>query len=237
MTTGLPRGAVGDARGPDRSGTLVAMGAPVTPSSSAVPAVATVPSSRRARSARRARQGGQTIYVVLQRLLPLARRLLGGVKALTIASAASIVVIVAVVLGHGMPSLLTGGLLLVIAATLAPAPAVLWLFHGALRDVLALPEWLRSSPEMAKGHAAELAGLVSDARRSRPRRGGFVGDTVRAGRLLLQAHDDLPGYGAVLRLVRPPFLIAVLIAMVAAGVEIMLAAMMVVSDVVVRLLV
>jgi len=216
------------------------MGRPVAPPSGSgsgtTPGAGSVAGSRRARSARRAKQGGQTIYAVLQRLVPLARRLVGGVKVLAWASAVSIVVIAVVVLGHGVTNLLSDGLLLVIVALLAPAPVVLWLFHGALRDVLALPEWLRNSPEMAKGHTAELAGLVADARRSSPRRGGFLGDSWRAGRLLLQAHDDLPGYGSALRLVSPPFLIAVALALFAAGFEIVLAATMVVLDVMLRLI-
>jgi len=37
-------------------------------------------------------------------------------------------------------------------------------------------------------------------------------DLWRSGRLLLAAHDDLPGYGAVLTLVSVPFLLASLAA-------------------------
>ena len=49
------------------------------------------------------------------------------------------------------------------------------------------------------------------------RRGGLrltalPADLWRAGRLLLAAHDDLPGYGAVLALVSVPFLVASLAA-------------------------
>ena len=180
--------------------------------------------------------GGPTIFTVLRRLVPLARRLLWGVRVLAIASAVSIAVMVAVLVGHGMPDLLSGGFLVVAVALLAPAPVVLWMFHGALREVLALPEWLQSSPEVAKGHASELAGLVTDARRSGRRRGSFLGDSMRAGRLLLQAHDDLPGYGAILRLVSPLFLIVVAIALFAASFEIALASLLLAVDLAVRVI-
>jgi hypothetical protein len=205
-----------------------------------------VPGSWPTRSARRVQRGGQTIFAVLQRLVPLARRLAWGVKALAIGSALSIAVIVGVLLGHGLASPLGTGFVLIAVAILAPAPIVLWLFHGALREVLDLPDWLRNSPDLARVHASELAGLGAESCRSEPtpvgmvrpgrRRGGFVGDSVRAGRLLLQAHDDLPGYGAVLRLMSPVFLIAVVVALFAAAFEVALALTVVVLDLVLRLI-
>jgi hypothetical protein len=157
------------------------------------------------------------------------------VRALIFAAVASMVIITAVVLAHGVPDLSTGALLVVVLALLAPAPVILWMFHGALREALALPEWLRSSPDLVKGHAAELADLVVAARRpSSGQRGHLLRDTFRAGRLLLQAHDDLPGYGAVLRLMSPLFLVLVLVASVAAIVQVGLALAVVVTDVVLR---
>ena len=188
---------------------------------------------------------GQTIFTVLQRLVPLARRVVWGVGALAIASAVSIVVVVGVVVAHGWPSPPVAALLMIVALFMVPAPVVLWLFRGALREVIELPEWLAASPDLAKGHAAELADLVRTARRpSAPgaddggrRRGGFVGDTARAGRLLLAAHDDLPGYGAALRLVSPVFLIAVAVAVVIGALQVGLAASMVAADVLYRLVV
>jgi hypothetical protein len=187
------------------------------------------------RSVDRARQGGQALIGVLQRLVPLARRLVVGVRMLAIAAAASIVVVAGVVLAHGRPGAVDGTALVLLVALMVPAPVVLWIFHGALREVLALPEWLQRSPDLARGHASELAGLVAESRRrDGRRRGGFVGDSVRAGRLLLQAHDDLPGYGAALKLVSPVFLIAVAIATIAAAAQILFAGTVVVADVALR---
>lgn len=183
-------------------------------------------------------QGGRSVIAVLQRLVPLARGLVGAVRVLAIAAAVAIAVIVVTVLGHGIPSVLTGALLVVVVALLVPAPIVLWMFHGALEEVLALPEWLRRSPEVAKGHASELADLVAESRRTGPAPGrrGLVRDTGRAGRLLLETHRDLPGYGSLLRLVSIPFLIAVGLAVIAAFVEIGLALSVVAFDVAVRVL-
>ncbi|MGZ4692934.1 MAG: hypothetical protein ACXWA3_04840 [Acidimicrobiales bacterium] len=188
------------------------------------------------RAARRARDGGDSLLRVLQRLVPLARYLVGAVRLLIVASLASIVIIAAVVLAHGVPSLSTGGLLVIVLGLLVPAPVILWMFHGALREALALPEWLRSSPDIAKGHAAELADLVTAARRpTSGARGHLLRDTFRAGRLLLEAHDDLPGYGALLRLVSPFFLVLVLVASVAAMIQVGLALAVVATDLVLRL--
>lgn len=190
------------------------------------------------RAARKAREGGESLLSVLQRLVPLARYLVGAVRALIVASLASIVIVAAVVLAHGVPSLSTAALLVIVLALLVPAPVILWMFHGALREALALPEWLRSSPDLAKGHASELADLVVAARApSSGRKGHLLRDTFRAGRLLLEAHDDLPGYGALLRLMSPFFLVVVLVASVAAIVQVGLALAIVVTDMVIRLVV
>ncbi|MGZ4706913.1 MAG: hypothetical protein ACXWCM_18790, partial [Acidimicrobiales bacterium] len=66
-------------------------------------------------------------------------------------------------------------------------------------------------------------------------RGHLLRDTFRAGRLLLEAHDDLPGYGALLRLVSPFFLVLVLVASVAAMIQVGLALAVVATDLVLRL--
>ena len=136
-----------------------------------------------------------------------------------------------------MPSILTGGLLVVVVALLVPAPVVLWMFHGALREALELPEWLRRSPEVAKGHASELADLVAESRRTGPTEGrrGFVA-RHRPGRAAA-ARDprDLPGYGSLLRLVSSRSSSPVAIAVFAAIFEVGLAFAIVALDVVVRL--
>jgi hypothetical protein len=187
------------------------------------------------RAARKAREGGESLVGVLQRLVPLARYLVGAVRALIVAALASIVIVTTVVLAHGVPSLSTAALLFFVLALLVPAPWNIHRITGALREALALPEWLRSSPDLAKGHASELADLVVAARSpSSGRKGHLLRDTFRAGRLLLEAHHDLPGYGALIRLMSPFFLVLVLIASVAAIVQVGVALAVVVTDLLFR---
>ena len=123
------------------------------------------------------------------------------------------VTIIAVLLWRFWPASLTDVLgHLILAGDRCWRPvAMLWLFHRALAEVLQIPDRLVAMPDVARDHGTELAGLV---RTPRSRRGGLrltslPADLWRAGRLLLAAHDDLPGYGAVLTLVSVPFLLAV----------------------------
>ena len=152
---------------------------------------------------------------VVRRLVPLSMRIsrfVGVYVALVGAAAATIV---AVLLWRFWPGSATDVVahLVVASALLAPV-AVLWLFHRALAEVLGIPAQLSAVPDIARDHGSELAGLVRDSqlRRGRLRLRSLPVDLWRAGRLLLAAHDDLPGYGAVLTLVSVPFLLASLAA-------------------------
>ena len=152
---------------------------------------------------------------VLAGLIPLARRLtrLVGLYALVVGGAAA--VIVTTLLWRFRPGSWAEGVLHLFVAVALLAPAVvLWLFQRALVEVVELPERLAAMPSVARDHGAELADLVREvrARRDRPRAGSAPRDLWRAGRLLLAAHDDLPGYGAVLTLVSVPFLVVTALA-------------------------
>jgi hypothetical protein len=103
-------------------------------------------------------------------------------------------------------------------AGLLCAPIVmLWLFGSALREVVELPDRLGSVPDLARTHGPELLALArrTNASGDAPRRGSILGDTWRAGRLMLGARRNLPGYGAAPTLVSPTFLIASLAAALA----------------------
>jgi hypothetical protein len=163
---------------------------------------------------------------VLGRLVPLARRLsrLVGIYVVLVGVAAF--TIVAVLLWRFWPGSLADVVAHVILAALLFGPVVvLWLFHSALSEVLQIPQRLVAMPDVARDHGGELAALVreSQARRGRVRITALPGDLWRSGRLLLAAHDDLPGYGAVLALVSVPFLLASLASAVAGLVLIVLA--------------
>ncbi len=177
---------------------------------------------------------------VLQRIVPLARRLVRGVRWLAISSAVSVAIIVVAPLIAGWPSVVGGVALAVAALILAGVPVVLWLFYDALEEVLALPGWLRASPDIVRLHGRELTDLVTESRAAgregRRTRRHLVGDGWRAGRLLLETHAEVPGYGAALRLVSVPFLVAVALAVVGALVEISLAPVVVLVAIALRLL-
>ncbi|HEY6531472.1 MAG TPA: hypothetical protein VIY72_04155 [Acidimicrobiales bacterium] len=152
---------------------------------------------------------------VLGRLVPLARRISRLVGGYVIAvGVASVVIVVTLVVRFWPGSLLEVFAHLVLAAMLLAPVAMLWLFHRALSEAVRIPARLVAMPDVAKEHGGELAGLVRDAqvRRGRLRLMTVPADLWRAGRLLLAAHDDLPGYGAVLTLVSVPFLLASLAA-------------------------
>jgi hypothetical protein len=148
---------------------------------------------------------------VLRRLVPLACRLVTGVRAFAAVSAASALVIVLSLGWVLWPlGLLDLAALVVLLAVLAVAPLLVWLFAQALEEIVELPGRVTNLPAVLRTSQGELASLVSTAS-ARRRAGGSTarpGDLWRAGRLLLRAHDALPGYGAVLAIVRVPFLVA-----------------------------
>jgi hypothetical protein len=160
---------------------------------------------------RRADQG----FAVLQKLLPLASRLVRWVRGYTFVTAVAIGVIVGSVAWITWPESLVELMGLLAFAGLLSAPIVmLWLFGSALQEVVELPRRLGSVPELARTHGPELLALA--ARGDAGRKGSVLGDTWRAGRLMLGARRNLPGYGAALTLVSPTFLIASLAAALAA---------------------
>jgi hypothetical protein len=155
---------------------------------------------------------------VLRRLVPLSLKLSRAVGAYVVLVGVAAAVIVLTLLWRFWPGSWADALgFLVLAALLAGPVAVLWLFHRVLREVVLIPASLNAMPDVARDHGAELASLVraAQARRGGMRLATLPGDLWRAGRLLLAAHDDLPGYGAVLKLVSVPFLLMSLAAALA----------------------
>jgi hypothetical protein len=162
-------------------------------------------------------RGGAAALTVLERAIPVARRLVGIMNAYSwtvIAASVILAVIVAVVtrpvtVGSVVPYLLFLVLLAVPCVTLR-------LFHGALVEVLAMPDWLRMSPDFVRNHGTELAQIAGQAAvHSRDRLLSVPGDIFRSGRLLMKAHGDLPEYGRLVRLVNLPFLFVVLVSFLA----------------------
>ena len=185
-----------------------------------------VPAARRSdRSPRRYDRAVRTAAVarrrldqgieVLGRLVPLALRISRVVHVYVALVGAAAATIVSVLVWRFWPQSAYDVLAhLIVAAALFAPVAMLWLFHRALAEVVQIPGRLVAVPEVARDHGGELARLVHDAqvRRGRMRVTSLPADLWRSGRLLLAAHDDLPGYGAVLTLVNVPFLLASLAA-------------------------
>jgi len=169
-----------------------------------------------------AARAGSAMLAVLDRALPVLRRVAGGVRFVAWSGiAAAAMIVLSVLLVTGVPS--AGGAIAVavFGLVLAVPGGLLLLFHGAIVEALALPDWLRSSPDLARTHATELARLarVSAGDGAPTTRRGFVSNFFKAGKLLLEAHGDFPEYGKTLRLISVPFLFAVGVSFIAVIVE------------------
>jgi hypothetical protein len=169
----------------------------------------------------RAAQAATAMISVLRRLIPVAKRLVGVVRVLSIMAAvsAAVIVVCLIAIARDVPRTLASVLLGLVLVGLLLMPAViLRLFYKALREVLAMPDWLRLSPEIVRDHGAELSALVRDvagepgSESSDMKRRAFR-EVPRAGKLLLEAHRDLPEYGSALRVVNPAFLFSVLVSL------------------------
>ncbi len=168
----------------------------------------------------RAARTATALLAVLERLIPIARRVATGVRMLAWSCFVAVAVMaIALVVANPPHTASPIVLLALFAAVFAVPGVILLLFHGALVEVLALPEWLRRSPELARTHGTELAKLAGwsavPGGPGTPRgrtRGRFLRVSFRSGKLLLEAHGDLPEYGSMLRLMSVPFLLAVAIA-------------------------
>jgi hypothetical protein len=170
----------------------------------------------------RAARLNTAMWAALDRALPVLRQIVRGVRFFAWSGiVAAVVIIVSLLLATGMPSAGAAVFLLILAAVLAVPGVLLLLFHGAVVEALALPDWLRSSPEVARSHATELARLAraSAGDGTAPTRRGFARNFFKAGKLLLEAHGDFPEYGKMLRLISVPFLFAVGVSFVAVIVE------------------
>ena len=158
-------------------------------------------------------RGGSAALAALERVVPIAARLVGVMNAyswVVIGASILLAVLVAVItrpvtVGSVVPYL-------VFLVVLAIPGVTLRMFHRALVEVLAMPDWLRTSPEFVRNHGVELAQIAADAAtHSRDRLTSVPRDIFRSGRLLMKAHGDLPEYGRMVRLVNIPFLFVVLV--------------------------
>ncbi|MCX7620358.1 MAG: hypothetical protein N2037_05865 [Acidimicrobiales bacterium] len=158
----------------------------------------------------------------------MARRVQVMAQVLAAASAAADAFIVAALLVRGFPrSWLLWIVTTVVVAILTTPWLVLWLFARALGEAIDLSERLREDPGLLKAHVQDLGALAKQSVDRGREQGwrwvrGLPRDLWHVAKLLLAAHGDFPEYGAALRLVSPPFLIAVAVSVPLALVEILL---------------
>lgn len=188
-------------------------------------------SSRLSQAARSAQGGYDRGIDVLERLVPIARRLERAVRFFGVAVAAAALVIVATVLAVDLPGTVwTWGLVTVLLGVLLVAPVIILIFASMLRAALDLPAQFRALPDVAPARARELANLVRVAHADGPdeKVGSIARDSWRAGRLLNALRREVPGVSIVLSIARIPFIIMVLVAMMAGVFELFLAPFVVV---------
>ena len=105
---------------------------------------------------------------LLERLLPAAAAVDRFVRLASFVALASAAVITLALFRDGVPEPETRLLASVVLAALAAAPGViLFLFHRALLQLLALPARLRSLPGVGREHVDELARIVRERRERR----------------------------------------------------------------------
>ena len=107
-------------------------------------------SSRLSQAARSAQGGYDRAIDVLERLVPLARRLERVVRFYGFAVGAAALVIVATLLAVDRPGAVwTWGLLVLLLGVLLVAPVIILIFSSMLREALDLPAQFRALPDVA----------------------------------------------------------------------------------------
>ena len=147
---------------------------------------------------------------VLGRILPLAAAVGRRVRTLGLVGLGAAVAIALVILVRWTPG--DGedwAGFVVLCVLLAVPPAVLLAFLLVLREVVELPDKLRSYPDTTREHVAELRAIAHDAQeRERPAWRRLPGSTWRLATLVRSARDLLAPHAPLLPLLSVPFLIA-----------------------------
>ena len=145
---------------------------------------------------------------MLERLVPVAAVLAAIARTFALLAAGGALVIAAYVLRDGLPEGAEETVEAAIALVAAAFPPVLLtLFWLVLREVVQLPERLRSLPESGRAQAAELGRIAGEARA----RGSwlrFPRLLWRFGFLVGSARETLTPWAPLLPLVSLPFLLA-----------------------------
>lgn len=165
------------------------------------------------------------ISTLLERVVPWIRRVERPATVLAVAGAVAVLwLVVLIVRGTDIGSAVEWLALIVSAAVLAVPVGVLGLFVLSLRQIVELPGQLRALPQTSKDQAARFAAAMNTLRQPRQSgvRGSVVGLWQVRGALFELAGLAEPVMGIV-GLVRLPFLLLVVFAVLIVCVEILIA--------------
>jgi hypothetical protein len=162
------------------------------------------------------------------RLAAVAASLRRWTVKLALGAAVAAAVIVYAVVRDGYPG--GGEAVLATIAIVAAAlpPAMLAAFWLALGELIELPERVRRLPLEGREHGRRLRDVVDQARVDRGRRFSVPRTVWRLMRLGVSARETLTPYAPLLPFLSVPFLFGVAVAMIAAVVELIVAAVLVV---------
>lgn len=167
------------------------------------------------------------IAVLLERVVPWIARVERPARMLAIAGAVAVVWLVLLVeRATDFGSVADWIALVVSAAILAVPVSVLGLFVIALRQLMELPEQLRTLPQTTRDQAARLGAALNTIRQ--PRQSGMRGSVVglwRARGSLFELAGLAEPFMGIAGLVRLPFLLLVGLAVVIVMVEVLIALM------------
>jgi hypothetical protein len=150
---------------------------------------------------------------VLGRILPLAAAVGRGMRTLGLVGLGAALAIALVILVRWTPGDRGNWAGLVVLCVLLALPAaVLLAFSLVLREVVDLPDRLRSYPGTTREHVAELSAIAREAqRRERPAWRRLPVSTWRLATLVRSARDLLAPHAPLLPLFSVPFLVATLV--------------------------
>jgi hypothetical protein len=150
---------------------------------------------------------------VLGRILPLAAAVGRGMRTLGLVGLGAALAIALVILVRWTPGDREDWAGLVVLCVLLALPAaVLLAFSLVLREVVDLPDRLRSYPGTTRERVAELSAIAREAqRRERPAWRRLPVSTWRLATLVRSARDLLAPHAPLLPLFSVPFLVATLV--------------------------
>jgi hypothetical protein len=147
---------------------------------------------------------------------------------LALAAAVGAAVIVYAIVHDGYPAGGKAVLATIAIAAAALPPLMLVAFWFALGELIELPERVRRLPLEGREHGQRLRDVLDQARTARGRRFSVPRTLWRLARLGVSARETLTPYAPLLPFLSLPFLLGVVVAMIAAVLELIVAGVLLV---------